>query len=95
MLKVLARGELKPGALEAMAPLFKELIEKTRKEKGCEEYGFFIDLADETKGCFVETWATEEDLAAHAKSEHFTTIFPKLRELGFTMGEVTRMRAFV
>ena len=95
MLKVIARGELKQGAMETLAPLYRELIEKTRQEKGCKEYGFFLDLEDETKCCFVEIWETDEALAAHIKSEHFTRIFPQLREKGFTMGEVSRLKEFV
>ena len=93
MLKVIARGELKPGAIEVLTPLYRELIEKTRQENGCVEYGFYIDVADETKGCFVETWASDEALQAHTQSEHFTRIFPQLMEKGFSMGEVSRLNA--
>ena len=95
MLKVVAKGELKPGAIEALAPLYRELIAETRKENGCVEYGFFIDASDETKCCFVETWESADALAAHVKTEHFTRIFPQLREQGFTMGEVLRLNEFV
>jgi len=92
MLKVLAKSELKPGSWEKAAPLYRELVEKTRQEDGCIEYGLFIDLADENKVCFVECWASDEALSAHTKSEHFTRIFPQLGE--FTVGrmEVSRMR---
>jgi len=95
MFKVIAKCELKPGILEKAAPLYRELIDATRREKGCAEYGFFIDLADESKCCFIEVWESEEDLNAHVKSEHFTRIFPQLGKLGATMGEVTKLREFV
>jgi len=94
MLKILARCELKPGTLEKAGALYKELVEKTRQEKGCIEYGFFVDLEDASKACFVETWESAEALDAHVKSEHFTRIFPQLGELGASMGEVSRMQEF-
>lgn len=93
MLKVVAKCTLAPGIMEKAAPLYRELIEKTRRENGCIDYGFFIDPADETKGCFIETWESDEALGAHVKSEHFTRIFPQLRELGAAMGEISRLKA--
>ena len=68
MVKVLAKSTLKPGSWEKAAPLYRELIEKTRLEKGCIEYSLFIDLNDENKCCMVESWESEDDLAAHMKT---------------------------
>ena len=94
MIKVLARINLKPGSWEKAAPLFRELVEETRKEEGCIEYTLFIDSADENKCCMVETWASEEALAAHGKSEHFTRIIPLFGELTDGRGEMTKLREF-
>ena len=93
MLKVIAKSELKPGSWDTVTPMYRELIEKTRQEDGCIEYGLYIDLADENKCTFIEEWASEEALAAHVKSEHFTRIFPQLREYTVGQMEVSRYRA--
>jgi quinol monooxygenase YgiN len=95
MIKVLAKCAYEADVWETVAPLYRELIEKTRQESGCVEYSLFIDLEDGKKCCFVETWESDEALAAHVKSEHFTRIFPQLREHGMKMGEVSKLKEFV
>ena len=37
-------------------------------DKGCEMYDLFRSVVDDTRYVMVESWATEEDLAAHGKS---------------------------
>ena len=94
MIKILARMTLKPGSWEAVTPLFKEIIEKTRQEEGCIEYGLFIDNRDENKCCMVEKWASQEAIDSHLKSEHFTGIFPKISEYNAAPAEVSLMHEF-
>ena len=38
------------------------------EDKGCEMYDLFRSVDDDTRYVMVESWATEEDLAAHMKS---------------------------
>ena len=95
MIKILAKSTLKPGSWEKAAPLYRELIEQTRKEEGCIEYSLFIDLADGNKCCMVETWISEEALDAHMHSAHFTRILPLLGEYRTAPSEMTKLREFV
>lgn len=56
--------------------LGKELVAKSLEDKGCVSYDLFTSSTRADVLMFCETWATEEDLAAHAASEHFTRIVP-------------------
>jgi len=94
MIKILAKSELKPGSWEKVGPLYQELIENTRKEEGCIEYGLFIDVKDENKCCFVEAWESEEALTAHMNSAHFKRLLPQIREFSAGSGEMTKLREF-
>ena len=38
------------------------------EDEGCEMYDLFRSIDDDTRYVMVESWATEEDLAAHGKS---------------------------
>ena len=80
MLKLLVKSAIKPGYWEKAAPLYKELIAETLKEKGCIEYELFVDTADEHSCYLIETWESEADLAAHQASEHVRRIVPLLGE---------------
>jgi quinol monooxygenase YgiN len=94
MIKVLAKITLKPGSWDSLTHLFHELIDKTRKEKGCLEYNLFIDLTDENVCCMVESWESEEALEAHVNTEHFMRILPQIGESSAAPPDIAKMREF-
>ena len=94
MIKILAKGSLKPGFWEKAAPLYKELIENTHQEEGCLEYVLYVETEDENKYCMVETWASEEALAAHMQSAHFTRIIPQLRAFSGGPSEMSKLKVY-
>lgn len=50
----------------------KELVAATQKnDKGCISYDFFASETRPDVFMFCETWADEESLTAHSRSEHF------------------------
>ncbi len=61
--------------------LGNELVAKSLQDKGCISYDLFKSSTRPDVMMFCETWATEEDLAAHAASEHFTRIVPLIEAL--------------
>ena len=94
MLKIIAKSTLKPGCWEKAAPLYKELIEETHKEKGCIEYNLFLDTQDEHNCYIIETWENAESHEAHTKSEHMMRILPLLSNYRTGPAEVVFLKGF-
>ena len=46
MLKVIAQDFIKPEHVDAVLPLYRELVAKTRQEEHCIAYDLFIDQKD-------------------------------------------------
>lgn len=72
MLKVIAQNSIKPEQVDAVLPLYRELVAKTRQEADCLGYDLFIDQKDPGHFVFIETWPDRAALDAHCRSEHFT-----------------------
>lgn len=80
MLKIVAKNYVKLECKNAFVEAVKELIEETRKEKGCIKYELFEDTNQQDVLTFIEEWESQEDLKNHSNSTHFTRIVPKLGE---------------
>lgn len=80
MVKVVAKSFVQEDKLNEVIELYKELVELTRKEKGCINYELCQDEKDPTILTMIEEWESREALDEHMKSEHFTRIVPKLGE---------------
>lgn len=53
-----------------------KLAELSRKENGCIGYDIFENSIDTTSLLILETWQNEQALAAHERTEHFTSLVP-------------------
>lgn len=56
-----------------------DLVEQTRKEKGCLNYDLHESMSDARHFVMYENWESDADLDAHSKSPH-------LREFGKSIG---------
>ena len=63
MIKVVAKRWLLPDAWDEYTELAMELVDQTREEPGCVEYGLY--RAGEDLAVMMETWADQESLDAH------------------------------
>lgn len=81
MIKVIAHFYIKPEFIEKTDVLFKEIVEKSRQEKGCISYELFAAEGDAGHFVFIETWQDKAVLDAHGKTEHFTRIIEKLQKM--------------
>ena len=82
MIRVVCKAKLISGVkIEEYLILAREVISKTRKEKGCIMYTLHEDINDPTIFTMIEEWADEEALNQHNKSEHVLKIVPELRKL--------------
>lgn len=94
MFKVIAEDFIKKEYIEMVIPLYKELVESTRKEEGCLDYRLFIDEKDEGHFVFIEEWKDSEALDKHCASEHFKNLIPRINEYAEKEGKATIMREF-
>lgn len=66
-----------------------ELVETARKltaaslrDRGCVDYDLYESATRSDVLMICETWQDEEALAEHGRQPHFTSLVPRLRELG-------------
>ena len=78
MLKVIARDFIRADAVDIVRPLYRELVELTRKEPLCISYDLFIDQKDVGHFVFIETWPDRAALDAHCATEHFRRLVPRI-----------------
>lgn len=81
MIHIVAKNTVKKEQVENFKMLAKELIIKSKKEKGCIAYDLYEDMNNSTVLTFIEIWSDEEAIEQHNKSEHFKKIVPKLGKL--------------
>ncbi|HEQ1857385.1 TPA: putative quinol monooxygenase [Providencia alcalifaciens] len=78
MLKVIAEDFIKPEAIEIVLPLYKALVEATKKEPLCIAYDLYIDEKDPGHFVFIEEWPNRAALDSHCASEHFQRLVPMI-----------------
>ena len=66
----------------AILEVAKELVAASLNDKGCIAYDIFESSTRKDVLMICETWTDEESLGVHSKAAHFTTLVPKLQELG-------------
>ena len=91
-IRVVAREKIISGKRDEVIEKFlTEMVDTTRKEKGCISYDYHVDVDDADVFAMIETWETMEDLQAHLKSEHFQRIIPQVGEY---LSEKTRLEIY-
>jgi len=81
MIHIVAKNPVKKEQIETFKILAKELILKSKEEKGCIAYDLYEDVNNSSILTFIEIWEDEEAIELHNKSEHFQKIVPKLGKL--------------
>ena len=81
MIRVVCKAKLKSGVkVEEYLIMAREVISKTRKEKGCIMYTLYGDINDPSILTTLEEWEDEESINQHNKSEHVLKMVPELRK---------------
>lgn len=78
MVKVVAKNFIQQDKINEAIELYRELVEKTRKEQGCIKYELYHDTQNPTILTMVEEWENRDFLEKHFKTEHFTRIVPMI-----------------
>lgn len=81
MVKVVAKNFIQEDKINEAIELYKELVEKTRKEEGCIKYELCQDTQNLTILTMIEEWEDRDFLEKHFKTEHFTRIVPRIGKL--------------
>jgi quinol monooxygenase YgiN len=71
--KVIARLFIKNESIESFKKQTVEIIQKTRKEKGCIFYSLFQDVSSPGEFLFYEEYASQDALDIHSNSEYLKT----------------------
>ncbi len=94
MLKVIAQDFIRPDRIDEVTPLYRELVEKTRKEPHCVSYELFINQKDPSHFIFIEEWPDRAALDAHCRSEHFKRLVPLIDKYQRQEGTYLLMDSF-
>jgi quinol monooxygenase YgiN len=74
--------QAKAGAEAEMVATAKALVEASLDDAGCVAYDIFTSATRPQVMMICETWADDAALEAHSASKHFTTLVPRMQELG-------------
>ena len=58
------------------------IVSKTRKEKGCLQYEYFISAENDREMLLLEKWESAEDQKAHRTQDHFVMLGKKKKKNG-------------
>ena len=89
MIIIIAKNIVKPENKAAFIAIAQPLIEASRTESGNISYDLFEEIGNPNALTFIERWRDEAAIETHNSSEHFTSIVPKLGELGTGEKNVT------
>ena len=90
MIYVVAHNFVKPECLDDFKVIAQDLIKGSRSEEGNCFYALNTDNVDPYRLTFIEGWESDEALAAHQQTDHFTSLLPKLKEMCVGEGEITK-----
>lgn len=94
MLKVIAQDFIRAEAVDIVMPLYRELVEFTRREPRCIGYDLFTDQKDPGHFIFIETWPDRAALDLHCATEHFRRLVPQIDAHQRAKGTYILMDAF-
>jgi len=89
---VIAKLQVRAGKEETLKGIMLELVEPTRKEKGCISYEFLQDRQNPAVLTLVEQWETEADLNTHLGLPHLQKLFAQLPEMLAAPPEIIRYK---
>ncbi|MBD5198453.1 MAG: antibiotic biosynthesis monooxygenase [Bacteroidales bacterium] len=67
---------------EAAEKAGKELVAASLNDNGCIGYDMLASTTRPGEYMIIETWQDAPSLEAHMNAPHFTTLVPRLQELG-------------
>lgn len=81
MIRIIAESVVCADRQAEYLAVVAELVEKSRAEDGCLDYGLWRSMADPTRFTMMECWTDQAAIDRHNASEHFTRIVPLMAAL--------------
>lgn len=78
MLTLIAHDYIRVEDIDAVLPLYRELVECTHTEPLNLSYVLHHDLEDPGHFVFIETWPDSDALDVHFATEHFQRLVPQI-----------------
>lgn len=88
MIIVSGKAKVKPGAVEAVRGVMEKAILASRKEAGCLDYSYGLDVLDPDTIVVLEYWDSAEALEAHFKQPHMAEWLGALGDAGVISQEI-------
>ena len=88
MITIVAKFDVKEDKVDSFFRIAKELVEKTREEKGCISYVLHQDSSNCKIISFIEEWEDMNAIKKHNAAEHFLALVPQLEAMRETDTEV-------
>ena len=60
--------------------IVKQLVEESRKEKGCISYTLHQNTENPLHFCIIEQWEDENAIQQHNQTNHFKTLVPQMKD---------------
>jgi quinol monooxygenase YgiN len=89
---VVAKLQARAGKEEVLRQMLEQLVEPTRKEKGCLRYSVMQERQNPLVLTLLEEWETEADLNTHLALPHLQKIFAVLPELLAAPPDIARYK---
>ena len=67
---------------EELIATARELVAASLKDEGCVAYDLFESSTRRDVLMICETWSDAKALVAHEQAAHFTTLVPRIQQLG-------------
>ena len=90
---LIARHFARPETVDEVRRILLGLIESSRAEPGCLKYELLQNADDPADFTFVETFANDDALKAHASAAYIAGLAPRLEDLLAQPSDVRRYRA--
>jgi quinol monooxygenase YgiN len=78
---VIARFRPRSSRRDDLLALLEEVQAASRRDDGCANYGYFVEIADSGSLVAVEEWRDMDALAAHLRQPHVGRLVAALPEL--------------
>lgn len=74
MIQSIIRMDIDPEKVDAALQILGSIVERTRAEAGCISCTVSLDIEDQNRIVFEETWSGQEALDRHLRSEEYQRV---------------------
>jgi len=93
MIIVSGKAIAAPGAFKKLQAVMQETIQETRKEDGCIDYSYGVDVLDPDAIVVVEYWESWAALEKHFTQPHMAVWIKALGEAGIVARDIKFVEA--